>query len=187
MDANNFVTLTLLAVGGEIGGKTKLQKTVYFLGLMADCSEDLGYRAHFYGPYSDEVANAVTWLKTIGAIDQNITSWGCDPSGFEARRYDYRFNDQGRRFAEAKARQNPALYERLQKAEEVLRQAGDIGYMEMSVAAKTYFLLGRKKGRASTGELAQLAPKLGWSVTPKQAQRAAQYLNQLGLVEVTQN
>jgi uncharacterized protein YwgA len=55
MDAKEFVQLSMLAMGSEIQGKTKLQKTVYFLGLMTGCLDDLGYRAHFYGPYSDEV------------------------------------------------------------------------------------------------------------------------------------
>jgi uncharacterized protein YwgA len=56
MDAKDFVTLTLLIADGEIRGKTKLQKMVYFYGLMTSQLNELGYRAHFYGPYSDDVA-----------------------------------------------------------------------------------------------------------------------------------
>jgi uncharacterized protein YwgA len=187
MDAKDFVTLALLVKGGEIRGKTKLQKTVYFLGLMTGQLENLGYRAHFYGPYSDEVADAVTTLKTIGAIDQNVCGWGTDPSGFEIRRYDFRLNEQGRLFAESKSRQHRDLFEGLQQANQVLDGAGDLDYMEMSVAAKTYFMLGQKKGRASMKELAQLATRFGWSVSPQEAHRAADYLNRLGLVELTSN
>ncbi len=69
MDSKDFVLLAMLAMGGEIQGKTKFQKTVYFLGLMTGCIDDLGYRAHFYGPYSDEVADAIGWLRTIGAVN----------------------------------------------------------------------------------------------------------------------
>lgn len=187
METKDFATLALLAVGGEIHGKTKLQKTVYLLGLMTDHLDDLGYRAHFYGPYSDDVAEAVTTLKTIGAIDQNVTDWGYDQSGFEVRRYDFRLNEQGERFAQAKARRNPKLWSELQEAAKVLKKADPVDYMQMSIAAKTYFLLGRKKGRASMAELAQLAPRFGWHVTPQQVQQAAQYLNRLGLVELPQN
>ena len=57
MDVKDFVQLSLLAMGGQIQGKTNVQKKVYFLGLITDCLDDLGYRAHFYGPYSDEVAD----------------------------------------------------------------------------------------------------------------------------------
>ena len=187
METKDFATLALLAVGGEIHGKTKLQKTVYLLGLMTDHLDDLGYRAHFYGPYSDDVAEAVTTLKTIGAIDQNVTDWGYDQSGFEVRRYDFRLNEQGKRFAQAKVRRNPKLWSKLQEAAKMLQEAGTMDYMQMSIAAKTYFLLGRKKGRASMAELAQLAPRFGWHVTPQQVQQAARYLNRLGLVELPQN
>lgn len=184
MKPNDFVTLALLAIGGEVRGKTKLQKTAYFLGTMTDCLEELGYRPWFYGPYSDEVDAAITWAKTIGAIDQNVSSWGFDQSGFEVRRYDFRLNEQGKRFAEIRARENPEFWNRLQLAAQRLREAGDIDYMEMSIAAKTYFLLGKKKGPTSMAELAQLAPQFGWNVTPAQVQQAARYLSKLGLVQL---
>jgi uncharacterized protein YwgA len=184
MTTNDFVTLALLAMGGEIQGKTKLQKTMYFLGLLTDHLEHLGYRPHFYGPYSDEVNAAVTWLKTIGAIDQNVSSWGYASSGFEMRRYDFRLNEQGKRFAQMKAAQNPDLWQRLKEAAARLQEAGDLDYMDLSVAAKTYFLIGQKKGRASIADLTQLAPQFGWSVSPSQMQKAAQYLNNLGLVDL---
>jgi uncharacterized protein YwgA len=187
MEAKDFVTLALLAAGGEVQGKTKLQKTIYLLGLITEHVDDLGYRAHFYGPYSDDVAEGVTTLKTIGAIDQNVTDWGHDQSGFEVRRYDFRLSEQGKRFAESKARKHPDLFEKLQRAMTVLKKAGDVDYMEMSIAAKTYFMLGQKKGRASMHELAQLAPRFGWSVTPQQVRQAAEYLSRLGLVELSNN
>jgi uncharacterized protein YwgA len=184
MEVKDFVTLTFLASGGEIRGKTKLQKTVYFLGLMTGHLDDLGYRAHFYGPYCDEVSDAITTLKTIGAIDQNVTSWGPDRSGFEVCRYDFRLNETGRRFAEAKAKQHPELAAKLRTAAKALKEAGDIDYMEMSIAAKTYFILGERKKPASKSELAQLASRFGWKVSPDQVQRAAEYLGRLGLVEL---
>ena len=72
METREFILLVFRALGGEIRGKTKLQKTIYFLGILSDRLENLGYRAHFYGPYSDEVAEAVAQLKAIDVLDQNI-------------------------------------------------------------------------------------------------------------------
>jgi uncharacterized protein YwgA len=187
MNTNEFVTLAILAVGGEIQGKTKLQKTVYLLGAVIDSLEDLGYRPWFYGPYSDEVNSAITWLKTIGAIDQNVSSWGYDQSGFEVRRHDFRLNERGKRFAQTIATQNAEVWSRIEDATAKLRKAGDVDYMDMSIAAKTHFMLGRKKGRASMGELTKLAPRFGWQVTPPQVANAARYLNRLGLVELAEN
>ncbi len=66
----------------------------------------------------------------------------------------------------------------------MFRQAGDLDYMLLSVAAKPYFMLGQKKGLATEADLASLAPRFGWSVTAKEIHEAAQYLNRLGLVQV---
>jgi uncharacterized protein YwgA len=184
MKANEFVTLALLAVGGEIKGKTKLQKTVYFLGIMTDCLEELGYRPWFYGPYSDDVEAALTWAKTIGTVDQNVSARGFDQSGFEVRRYDFRLNEQGTRFAEAKARENPEAWQRIQDAARRLNEAGDLDYMDMSIAAKTYFLLGRKQAPTRLADLAEIAPQFGWNVSATQVQRAAEYLSKLHIVRI---
>lgn len=187
MHVNEFVTLTLLAAGGEIQGKTKLQKTVFVLGAMLDCLDDLGFRPWFYGPYSDDVNAALVWLKTIGAIDQNVSSWGCDRSGFEVRRFDFRLNEQGRRFAESKAAQNRPVWNRMKLAADKLKEAGEIDYMDMSIAAKTFFMLGKREGRARMAEIADLAPRFGWHVTPQQVENAARYLNRLGLVQLAES
>jgi uncharacterized protein YwgA len=186
MDAKEFVQLLMLAMGSEIQGKTKLQKTVYLLGLMTGCLDDLGYRAHFYGPYSDEVADAVGWLNTIGAVDQTTSGAGTvDNSGFEIRRYDYRLNPQGRRFAKATSLRHEDLWRKLQGAVDLLKRSGDLDYVQMSIAAKTYFMLKETAGQASLKDLARLATRFGWDVTPQQVQEAARYLELLGLAQIT--
>jgi uncharacterized protein YwgA len=177
--------LSLLAMGSEIQGKTKLQKTVYFLGLMTGCLDDLGYRAHFYGLYSDEVADAIGWLSTIGAVNQTSAGFGTvDNSGFEIRRYDFRLNDQGRQFAEARSRRNLDLWRKLQDAANLLRRSGDLDYVKLSIAAKTYFMLQETDGQTSENDLARLATRFGWEVTPEQVQEAASYLERLGLASI---
>ena len=185
MEPHEFLLLVMRAVGGEIQGKTKLQKTVYFLGILTDRVDTLGYRAHFYGPYSSEVAEAVMSLKAIGVLDQNIVGGGTvDDAGFEVKRYDYRLNHQGQTLAAAKAEQYPHVWKQLEAASQTFRRAGEIDYMPLSVAAKTYFMLGQKRGRATETELAALAPRFGWHVTPEEIRDAAQYLQKLGLVEM---
>ena len=103
MDLRDFVALTMLAAGGEVQGKTKLQKLVYFMGVLSEQLDELGYRPHFYGPYSDEVAYAIGQLCGIGVVDQNETEWGYDRRGFEVKRYDYRLNEAGKQYAETLA------------------------------------------------------------------------------------
>lgn len=95
MTTYDFVQLSLYACGGKIQGRTKLQKTVYFLGLMTGHLDKLGYQAHYYGPYSAEVAEAISTLEGIGFASSTIASVGTvDPQGFEIRRSDYTLTEE---------------------------------------------------------------------------------------------
>ncbi len=180
-----FVHLAIMARGGRISGKTKMQKTVYFLGVLADYLDPLGYGPHYYGPYSGVVAEAVDRLKTIGVLEQETLGLGAvDSQGFEVRRYDYHLNEAGRRLGQAKARKYPGLWRKMQDAAEIMQNAGDPDYLDMSVAAKTYFMLGQRKGAATDEQLADLAARFGWHVTEEQVHKAGEYLSKLQLVEV---
>jgi uncharacterized protein YwgA len=183
METNDFVPLALLAMGSEIQGKTKLQKTVYFLGLMTGCLDELGYRPHFYGPYSDEVAGAIDRLYTIGAVDRRSSSVGSvDRAGFEVRRIDFSLNADGKRFVESKAQRHPELWKAISAAATRLKQAGDIDYAKMSIAAKTYFMLHQSGGQPHDSDLARLAARFGWEVTLEEVKEAVAYLRRLGLL-----
>lgn len=186
MTAYDFVHLSFLALGGEIKGKTKVQKMIYFLGLMTEHDDDLGYRPHYYGPYSDDVAEAVERLKTLGFLDQSVSGAGAvDSRGFEVARCDYRLNCSGTRVAQTKAEQYHGDWGRIQEAVKALKEVFAKDYMELSIAAKTWFMLGEKRGKASMADLETLAPKFGWSVTPEQVQAAAKLLAEAELVKLT--
>lgn len=188
MNTYDFVHLALAAMGGEVRGRTKLQKTVYFLGVITDSLNELGYRAHFYGPYSDEVADAVDQLKTLGFVDQNVaSSGGYDSAGFEVARYDYRLSAEGEAVAEQKKQQYLKEWAKIKSAAAVINKAKTEDYVKLSVAAKTYFMLGQKTGNATMEELTQLATRFGWSVTKDQVAEAAAYLKSLGLVTLPKN
>lgn len=185
MKTVDFVHLALLALGGEVHGKTNLQKKLYFVGLLTGKLDELGYRPHFYGPYSEDVAMAVEDLKTVGFLDQSVVGpFAVDTAGFELKRYDYRLNEVGTRVAQERARLNPDLWAHLERAAGVLRTAGDLDYMKLSIAAKTYFMLGQHRKAASNEELARLAVRFGWRVSPDEVQEAARYLQKLDLVEL---
>ena len=185
MDATDFVLLGLHAMGGEVRGRTKLQKTIYFLGVLTGHLDDLGYRAHYYGPYSEDVADAVNRLRSVGFVDQSAAGCGMiNRSGFEVCRYDFRLTDDGMQVAKAKADAEPEFWERLQDAVGALKKAGDLDYIRLSIAAKTCFMLG-KRGKATMTDLANLAKRFGWKVTSDQVTEGAKYLSSLGLVTLS--
>ena len=184
MNTYDFVHLALLALDGEIRGKTKLQKTVYFLGVLTNSVDELGFHAHYYGPYSEEVADAIGRLTALGFVDQNIAGGGAvNEFGFEVARYDYRLNDDGRAIAQHKAKQHPEEMQSLCDAASKLKLAGERNYVELSIAAKTYFMLGRKD-HATMDELVRQARRFGWTVSEEEVRGAGQYLQRLGLVTV---
>ena len=185
MNTYDFVHLTLHALGGQVRGKTKLQKMIYFTGILTGIIEELGYRPHYYGPYSSEVEDAVGRLRGLGFVDQNVASVGAvDPSGFEVARYDFTLNEQGKQIAETKARDNPEIWGKIKAKVAILKKAGDADYMKLSIAAKTFFMLGEKKETMSYDELAKLAARFGWKVNAEQVKDAAKLLESVGLVNV---
>jgi uncharacterized protein YwgA len=87
MTTYDFVHLVLFACGGQMSGRTKLQKTVYFVGALSGRLDELGYRAHYYGPYSSDVSAAVEDLRGLGFLTQRVASDGShDSQGFEVTR-----------------------------------------------------------------------------------------------------
>ena len=63
MNPTVFLIGLLDASGGSVRGRTYLQKLTYFVTLLADVKLELGFDAHFYGPYSEIVENALIQLK----------------------------------------------------------------------------------------------------------------------------
>jgi hypothetical protein len=53
--------------------------------------------------------------------------------------------------------------------------------MEISIAAKAYFLLRQKGKPASAEELANLANKFGWTITAAEVKKATEFLTELEL------
>ncbi|MBV9008749.1 MAG: hypothetical protein JO354_06210 [Verrucomicrobia bacterium] len=186
MNPYDIVHLTLHAFGGHIEGRTKLQKTLYFVGVFTDSVRDLGYRPHFYGPYSDLVTAAVARLKSLGFVTETTLGSGAiGEGGFEIARHDFHLTDEGKRIAQEKATRNPEAWSKLKDAVDRVKEAGQIDYMRMSVAAKTYHMLSLKGKEATPQELSESARSLGWEAKPHDIEQSVSYLQKLGLVTVT--
>jgi uncharacterized protein YwgA len=180
ISVRDVVLLAYKAFDGCMRGKTLLQKRVYFLSVILQL--DLGYEAHYYGPYSEEVATANAEIKSLGFISESVTSWGIDRRGFELARYDYRLSDVGSRIADKKALACSDLWRKIQDAAGIVKHAGDLDYMELSIAAKAYFILRQLNRKATIDDIAAMLPKFSWSVTREELQKAAGFLVKAQLV-----
>lgn len=183
MKAYDFVHLVLHAAGGRIEGRTKLQKMVYFVGVLTEMHDELGYRAHYYGPYSPTVTTAVEELRGLGFLEQRMAGGGAtDPQGFEVARYDYSLTNDGIRIAEEKARLRPKMWEKIKHAVSRLEEANVSDYLKLSIAAKAYFLVNRAHEPVTVNKLVEISQKFGWKVSKEQVVEASDWLKRLQLV-----
>jgi len=176
----DVMLLAYKAFGGTIKGKTMLQKRVYFLSVFLN--SDLGYEAHYYGPYSEGVATANLEIKSLGYLSESVAGWGVDQRGFEISRYDYTLTEAGARIADRKAALNPDLWKRIEASAKVVTEAGNLDYMELSIAAKAYYILTQLKHKATLEDIAKMLPKFGWKVSIEELQKATEFLQKANLV-----
>jgi uncharacterized protein YwgA len=176
--AYDFVHLVIYASGGEVTGRTKLQKVVYFAGVLTGRAGDLGYRAHYYGPYSPDVAEAVEELRSLKFLEQRAVANGVvDDQGFEKTRYDYLLTHEGKQVAEEKAAQWADDWQEITNAVRRLKQANVQDYVRLAIAAKTD-LLSRQNGQLLSAEaLKKKTAEYGWKAfTDEQYTDAIRFL-----------
>jgi len=87
----------------------------------------------------------------------------------------------GRAISAASSSLSNLAWNKIQDAANRLKSGGDLDYVKMSIAAKTYFMLQETDGQASEADLARLASRFGWEVTLDQVKEAVTYLRRIGL------
>lgn len=181
MNAAQFVLAVLDASGGHLQGRTLLQKKGYFVSLLSGVDPGLAYDAHYYGPYSTVVDTCVARLKNLAFIGEESTGFGIYNDGFELRRFDYTITSDGKKLLST-LRASPE-YKRIDSAVKKIREAGDPGYFELSIAAKAYFILDRKDKPMSNSEIRREAEKFNWNIQQRSLEKAVEFLQKVELTE----
>lgn len=185
MNARDVVLLVLHAFGDSMQGKTLLQKRSYFVALLCGWEKTMGFDAHYYGPYSAEIDNALGQLKALGFVDESRSRFGfAGDGGFEVSRYDYTLTSDGRRIASLRKRKDAVAWRAVREAVRKIKDAGDPNYVELSIAAKAYYLLDQKGAPATAEALIRLAEGFGWQITREQMVRSWEFLKELGLIHI---
>lgn len=179
MKPTDFLLCLIDASGGTVRGRTLLQKRAFFVSELTGIDVSLDFDAHYYGPYSATVEGTATQLKNLGFLQESGTGFGVLSGGFEIRRYDYSLTEDGNHLLE-NLRQTPE-YKQIQNAVNRMIAAGDPNYVELSIAAKAYFLLKKKGESMSVGELLKQAEKYNWTISQESIARAATFLESLQL------
>jgi uncharacterized protein YwgA len=177
------VVLLLIEAYGGIRGRTLLQKICYFADVKV--SLGLGFRPHYYGPYSATVEEALGELKALGFVSEEIIGYGVvqNPGFGEFRRYDYRLTKDGERIVNQVKANYPDIYRRISEIAQWIKDCGNPDYRELSLAAKTCFILKKQDKPVTFAELEREARKFNWDLPTDSINKAVECLNKLRLAK----
>ncbi len=177
--------IALEAMGGQVLGRTLLQKRMYFVGELL--GEDLGFRSHFYGPYSSLVHSEAVQASTLGLLQESSSTGSSVPG--ERGRVDYSLTEAGLDTAQRAAVMRADEAKQIRKAVDRLLQAcGELDGTSLSIAAKVHYILARRSNGHMSGEqIREEALKLRWNVPAEKVAAGVDSLLALKLVEVVES
>ena len=108
MRRSELILSIIKANGGEIQGKTTMQKLSYFCSLKPIVTDLLVFRPHYYGPYSAQVDFELDKLTMLGFLSE--TSRATINSRII---HDFSLRSEGVKISESVARQYADEYERI--------------------------------------------------------------------------
>ena len=185
LDTDDLVLAVLQASDGVVVGRTRLQKLVYLASqaLRTDC----GYRPHYYGPYSSEVASTVDSQVSRRVLAEMPESFGVGSPQFpghdgEMRRYTYALTPDGRGAVEWHRQRHGEEFDVAVGLIQCLLASG-ADWKVLCYAAKLYHIL-KAEGSSMTYTAAQQrAQELGWEMKPEEIAEGVRLLSEVRLVE----
>lgn len=166
-------------------GRTSLQKVAFFVEEHFGEDDELGYRPHYFGPFSDVVVEEVNALTLAGLVEERVQRLGfVGASGFEGVKYEYSLTDVG---SDRVAQLRDAYPAEAKDVEDfigrLLQAAGGLDQAILAPAAKTYFIAKREDRVLEPEEIKTLAKQLGWVLSDHQIGRVVGILKELDLIE----
>lgn len=180
----NPVFAVLLVISEEkdgcLEGRTLLQKKSYFLTTIM--KEDYQFRPHYYGPYSQIVADAVDSLVSAGLLEEKTDVFPVANIFGEGKRYSYTITKDGQEFLDFVKEKKIDDFDKWQSALSRINSR-DIStdFNLISIAAKMHYILSEDK-KLSANNICAKAKELGWNVKVEDIQKVAEDLVELGLI-----
>ena len=151
-------------------GKTKIQKISYFLQDTVGVDLEYPFRMHYYGPYSDDLDNALAHAQSLGFVDIEP-----DPNGFG---YHVTPCEEESPWSQEYDISKRPDVERIDNAIEIL---GELETHELELYATIHFIGGPESERSrkqTIGTVGKLKPRF----TPDQIDEAYRTLKNAGLI-----
>jgi|SRR5438034_1264784 len=181
MDKSDAILATVALAGTPLHGRTTLQKLAYFeseAGLFP-----ARFKPHYYGPYSQEVANTVEELVSLGYLQETVTllgeqqeSWLAALSG-GVKIYSYELTREGRELTERLMKSDPSGWKKLDNLVKSIKKHSRLSPGVLAMAAKVHFALkGIDRKSVTIDQLVGEAEKYNWKLTEGQIRSAAELL-----------
>ena len=182
----HLVLYAVEQVSARHNGRTYIQKLCFFVSKILD--ENLGFRAHYYGPYSDLVSAELAYLTGAGLVTEQRCGSGIPGSeGWEIARFDYSLTEAGKQAIAQLERRRSDDALRFRQAIKRVLEFGEQNYIQLSFAAKTCWIL-ESEGTPMTIEgISRAAEKFQWNVAGTDVQNAATFLKKMGLIKLNQS
>jgi uncharacterized protein YwgA len=171
-----LIIMVVDAAGGFIEGKTTLQKWLYFFSVKTNTN--LGYIAHFYGPYSKTISRKLDDL-----ISSDFLFESCRLTQHGRLIYTYALTEDGKNIAIDLKKNQQEIYQTLKEIVEICNNTVGNNVNILSWASKVYYLL-REKGKEITyGEIEKIGKNLGWELSEKEIDSGVKLLSALNLAK----
>lgn len=186
----HIIDILLLVVKSEgengLRGRTLLQKKVYFLSVLRN--ENLGFSAHYYGPYSSFVAEHLDGLVYDGILEEATESWNTASSERNAlgeiRRHTYSLTDEAAELWEV-TQKKPDFARWANALETINNQDISRDFNQLSIAAKVHYIVNWRE-KSTVEEVRQVAKEYGWDVSEEDIESVLSFLTELGLVSAAE-
>ncbi|RKU11451.1 hypothetical protein C6502_08770 [Candidatus Poribacteria bacterium] len=176
--------LILLVIGSEengIRGRTLLQKKLYFLSELE--GGDLGFRPHYYGPYSSLVAENLDILVNARFLNEVTETFETDQNIFgEIRRHTYSLTPDGN-IVMKEIKKETEYVDWTQALDRLNAQESVNDFNMLSIAAKVCYIVKQEK-RTTTEQILQIAQEYGWNLNKAQIESVRSFLEDLSLISV---
>lgn len=176
--------LILLVIESEneeksLRGRATLQRKLYFLSVLN--KTDLGFRPHYYGPYSSLVAENLDILVYARFLKEITESFSTDENIFgEIRRQTYCWtSDSEAVMGEIKQEEGYADWKCALDTLNSLPLASD--FNTLSIAAKVHYIAHRQK-RIKRRQIKKIAKAYDWDINKQEIESVLSFLESLSLI-----
>ncbi len=175
MQATEFLLSVLGSSSAPVDGRTAIQKIAYFSSIKTGV--DLGYKPHFYGPYSPVVSGMLENLVAMGFIEERARLTSHDRT-----MYSYSLTDDGVKLLDDIRGREISNFSAIHRVVDRCERIAGNNINVLSWAAKVYFLLSQKGRVISFREAEEAGRRFGWVLSRREIGSGGRLLVGLGLV-----